>query len=263
MAISTPLFLRKLLSWHPQRALAMLCLAAALPLLTSCNNTYNCSSPHCYGRVDWENLKPAAVSLEATVKLMPMNGGDGFVDDEIWMVDSGNANCGNYGMCWLELGALAGPAWFSDDATHLFWAENRPAAGGNSAGFFFHPLATPSGNELNSHVDYVITRDARPVSGDGWIIAATTSANQYVATTNNALNSPTRVQIGQELYGTSGASAPIVDFDATAVGTSTTVWDNVEVSTDGGIESDSPPIGYWQLSPSAGAGGIFITRCCQ
>lgn len=246
-----------------RRAIGLLCLVVAALPLTSCSNNYNCSNPHCYGVVSWDNQSPPVVLLEATVKLMPMHGGDGFVDDEMWVVDRNDKNCSNYSMCWIELGALAGPAWFNDKATHLFWAENRPTSGGDGAGFFFHPLANPVGNELNSHVDYLITRDARPVNGNGWIVAATTSANQYIASMNNAMTPPKTVEIGQELYGTSGASAPIVDFDATAIGTSTTVWDNAEVTNDGTVSSDSPPIGYWQLSPSAGAGGIFITRCCQ
>lgn len=253
----------------PSRSGALAGLCAASALLAGCNATYNCSSPHCYGTALWDGETPSVVSLETTVKLVPLNGGDGFVDDEMWVVDRNDANCSNatlgiQSQCWIEMGALAGPAWFTDTATHLFWAENRPAstAGGASA-FYFHVLANPNSEELSSHADYVITRDARPVTGNGWIIAATTASNQYVATTQNSMTPPQRIIIGQELYGSEGASAPSADFDATAVGTDPNQYDNAEVTTSGLVTSDSPPTASWQLPPSSGAGGVFITRCCQ
>src|ERR1035438_5345135 len=252
----------------PPLASVWLC-ALSLSCLTACNSTYNCWGPHCYGTAAWDGQSPSVISLEATVKLVPLNGGDGFVDDEVWVIDRNDTNCTNvtqniFNLCWIELGAVAGPAWFpNDSATHLFWAENRPTSPGNPSAFFFHTLANPSSGELSSHVDYAITRDARPVSGNGWIIAATTSSNQYVATTTNSMAPPASIEIGQELYGSSGASAPKADFAATAVGTDAGVWDNNEVTTDGNVTSDNPPNGSWQLSPAKGGGGIFITQCCQ
>jgi len=231
-----------------RRAVIFLSAVVMALLLTACNNNYNCQNPHCYGTASWGGESPSVVSLQTTAKLVPLSGGDGFVDDEMWVVDYNDNNCTNsslniQSLCWIELGSLAGPAWFSDTNTHLFWAENRPTSPGNPSAFFFNALATPSGNEINSHVDYAITRDSRPVNGNGWIIAATTAANQYVATTSNSMNPPQNVIIGQELYGSSGASAPQADFDATAVGTNSQVWSDSEVSTTGTVTSNNPPNG--------------------
>jgi hypothetical protein len=76
------------------------------------------------------------------------------------------------------------------------------------------------------------------------------------------------IDIGQELWGTNGNSAPAANFTRNIwavqlLGPEYVFWYNAQ-HTEGGVTSDSPPHGAWIIDPAVGTpeGGEFQTQCC-
>src|SRR5947199_10418579 len=103
--------------------------------------SYSCGNPstgHCYGRTRWQE-KPeyfGAYTDVNQVSLACPKGCSGFINDEIWLIDSRSPGCvGNkFGQCWVEAGSID----VDGDNPVFFWADSRP---NNTSTFNLHLLA--------------------------------------------------------------------------------------------------------------------------
>ncbi len=243
-------------------------------VLVGCNTTYKCpNGAHCYGEVKFPTAGVQGMITTVDVDHMT-DTGDGFVDNEMWIVDRGNAACG--GTCWVETGYVAdNNAIIGDGGSasgidlHFFWADSRP----NST-FIYHDFGLVPDNYFGHKVNFLIlkkstntwTVNIQPVSIAGAATLAGTS-------TNNAMT-PQSAEMGQELAGTKGASANPVNYTGTGIKgsrptgitvTGVPIFQVVTVSTDGNVTNANPPTGAWIIAPSAANanGGKFQTHCCS
>jgi hypothetical protein len=140
------------------------------------------------------------------IRVPNLNGGNGFADDEVWLVDNSTAACtGNpFRQCWVEAGIFRQ----SGGAQIYFWADSRPM---NSNTFNLHLLGGTDGAGTNDH--FMIIKDAR--GGPGifqlWIYNDSLSTLYNGTSTSNTMRGK-RIIIGQEVAGTSGASATNANF---------------------------------------------------
>jgi hypothetical protein len=246
-------------------------------MLVGCNTTYNCpNTGHCYGEVKFPT--PGLQGMITTVDVDHMvDTGDGFVDNEMWIVDRNNAACAaQKNICWVETGYVADNNAITGDGgsasgidLHFFWADNRP----NST-FIYHDFGLVPDYYFGHKVTFLImkagtnrwTVNIQPVSIPG---ASTWSGTS----TNNAM-APQSAEMGQELAGTKGATANPVNYTGTGIKSSTptsvtvtgtTFTQILTVSTDGDVTNANPPTGTWITPPSAANanGGRFQTHCCS
>jgi hypothetical protein len=80
--------------------------------------------------------------------------GDGFVTDELWLVQypcfgEDNENC-----CWVEVGVIAGYNGLDPTETHFFWADDRPGLG-----FLFRDFGLVPQNAFNQPMRLSIYRN--------------------------------------------------------------------------------------------------------
>lgn len=222
--------------------------------------------PHCYGTVAWAGVYPSGFSMEVTA--VPLTGGDGFVDDEGWLAESG-VNSGacagpeENGANWVETGEIS-----SGSGTEYFWANCTPAAG-----FMQYYLGPVVQSDLNANtwIAYKIVQD--PQTRSTWNItisrAATGDLLYTAASTDNAMV-PNTITEGSELAGQQGAETPIALFSYNAMiqEQNTNLW-----TIDGTLRSDNPPYAGWvpliqpppnpviSDSPShSTTGGLFYTQ---
>ena len=88
------------------------------------------------------------------------------------------------------------------------------------------------------------------------------SANWTYDSTNNSM-AANEVHIGEELYGTSGASSPFINFTYNYYLVNGTWYPQGAGSLGAnGVEQDLPPYAYWNGSVGGSTGGDFLTTCC-
>lgn len=97
-------------------AVSLCALSAVLALETISHapvaRAYSCINPHCYGEVDWPNYVPGTTTsiFIAQLNCNSSTSCDGFIDDEMWLVDQSSNTCKNDSAkaCWVEIGYLRG-----------------------------------------------------------------------------------------------------------------------------------------------------------
>src|ERR1700722_2293564 len=102
---------------------------------------YNCgsvSANHCYGVAAWSQ-GGEFFGTYADITITAMDGGDGFLDNEMWLVDNQSSGCkaNSYGRCWEEVGYINQNNGTSGEV--YFWADARPR---NDSTFNVHILGT-------------------------------------------------------------------------------------------------------------------------
>ncbi len=89
--------------------------------------TVNCTSPHCYSTVEWDNTSSGITGGYDTVYVVAGSAADyssgHFIDEELW-VGTNNSNPSTY---WVEVGYTYGPvAGYSGPGPNWYWADYRP-----------------------------------------------------------------------------------------------------------------------------------------
>lgn len=239
-------------------------IAFATLLLGCGGQSYNCgpgappcgtkSDQHCYGTVSWSGSF-TGFSMELTA--VALNSGDGFIDDEGWLVDypGGSEN----GMSWVETGELN--EGFSTD---YFWAYGEDWCQGNQQ-FNFFDLGPVAQNDMdnNTWIAYQVRQDSTtPTNWNVTISYAQTGVVLFSDTAPGVSMSPNAVNEGQELQGTNSAEAKLAFFGDNAFykGSTKTYW-----TSDGTVTSGNPPTANWWPGSKAsetGNGGLFFTWCC-
>ena len=240
-------------------------LLMAATMLTADN--YKCGDPndlHCYAKVTWQERPQyfgAYTDITQVAMSCPSDCG-GFVNDEIWFIDSNSCKTNEFALCWIEAGTwmVAGT-----DGRHFFWADARPGKGNT---LNVHILGPADDEGVVNH--YMIIHDARGDFGISqiWIYNDSLSTLYNGTSTNNAMSGNT-IQIGQELAGTQNASAGYATFSRNifavqALGQEYVFWYNAQ-TTRGTTESGNPPSGAWVIGPDKPPpeGGQFSTKCCS
>jgi hypothetical protein len=216
---------------------------------------------HCYAINDWSQFPSQDQGGETDVQVAQLTcncstwyGGEaGFIDDEMWVANYGDTRCSNqHNSCWVEAGYLTTTSAYST-TTNYFWADNRP-----NLGFTQHVLAQVPSGDYGHNANLLIWRNFGQTNR--WIVDISTPNYGYSTySTSNDFN-PTDIQIGQELAGTSGASASNAYFSDNYY------VDNmrnfVAETLDGSITYKPPPYDYWLVYPhNSSSGGIFVTYC--
>jgi hypothetical protein len=230
--------------------------------------TYSCGGAtggHCYGVVRVRPAVPKGVSTSLTA--VAMNGGDGHVSDEMWLVQDNNPTCGG-GQCWVEVGLRAGIGCGGTVAgAEVFWADNRP-----NNGFFCHDLGALQPQEIGQPTFLVIA--IRPLSPNTFDIEALTCTSAagpgacprriFLSNSGNNSMAANAWNIGLEVSGSSGASAPNTSFDHNLVTDPQSPIGWAFLTTDGEALVSAPVGAGWTTRPStSSSGGSWFTSCCN
>lgn len=235
---------------------------------------YSCGKDHCYGIVTLvatQNGVPSFRGLATSVMAVPLNGGDGELNTEMWVKQLGNPSCDDLGtgqICWIEVGLSAGAngggCSIASNETHIFWADNRP-----NKGFFCHDQGALQQQEFNQPVFLSIA--IRPLEANTYDVEALTctsvtsngscSRRIFVGTSTNNEMAATLVDIGMELAGSKGASASTTQFTETIFANPNVIWTFLNVN--GSVSVNAPVKAGWTTTPSvSSSGGSFSTACC-
>jgi len=232
--------------------------------------TYSCGNPasgHCYGYTSWQE-QAQYFGAYADILRASMNcpsGCGGFVDDEIWLLDTASSACTSnpFGRCWVEAGYF-----FTDgsNSPQFFWADSRPL---NSSTFNLHILGSVNAEGTTNH--FMIIKDGRGGPGifQVWVYNDGLSTLYQGTSTSNTMNG-NQIIIGQELAGTNGASAGTANFTRNiwavqVLGPEYVFWYNRQTTTSP-VSSANPPFASWTIDPSSPPppeGGQFTTHCCS
>jgi hypothetical protein len=186
-------------------------------------------------------------------------GQTGFIDNETWLVDFDSYTCANNAerACWVE----AGYGTFYDYDTNTspniyFWADSRPLY----LGYTEHPLYPVSSSDKNVIINIYTG------SNYNWYVNMYPSYSQYYQeqSTDNEMV-PAHIELGQELQGTSGASAPTASFQFNGyyIGPADKLAFDYFTRGQDYSEISRPPYGRWVAVPdSQNSGGEWITSCC-
>lgn len=186
----------------------------------------------------------------------------GFVDNEMWLYDFGSSTCA--AICWVESGYTTETGDFLTGGeiitqTAYFWADLRPQDHGTNE----HPLNVVPSGDYGRSVEFHIAKCCGSNTYEPLIFSPTLGTlTEY--STNNAMQA-NRIEIGQELAGSGGASAATADFTYnTWISTrdNTTHYQYLNGSVD--LEGAPPPAGYWVVYPNkSSTGGDWQTSCCS
>jgi hypothetical protein len=241
---------------------------------------YSCGDPtsgHCYGLNTWtQGTEYFGAYADITqVNMSCPSGCGGFVNDEIWLVDTTSASCtsNGFGMCWVEAGTLANQG----SSPTYFWADARPGTGNT---FNLHYLGSTDPVGTVDH--YMIVKDGRSTPNNYLVFIYNDSQSTLYGGTSSVAGtggrgSPLpqmvgkRIDIGQELGGTppavnNAAAADKADFTRNIWGVqaldSSYTFSYKAQSAPGAVTSNTPPTASWAKNPgapSAPEGGDFTT----
>jgi hypothetical protein len=258
-------------------AVRSVALAVMTVLLADCAG-YSCGNStgsHCYGIATLPaalNGEPNFRGFVTAVDAVPLNSGNGEINNEIWVVQQGNPACGSIAnsQCWIEVGlsagADAGGCSLPSNETHIFWADNRP-----NQGFFCHDQGALQPQEFNQPVFLAIAiRPPEPNSYDVEALTCTSTSGSgscprraIIGKSSNNAMAANLVEMGMELAGNSGASAPVTHFNGSIAPNPNVIFGWTYVNVDGSVITNTPVKGGWSLTPSTNPGGSFFTSCCQ
>lgn len=239
-------------------------------------SSYSCYSNHCHGIADWSdngtypliNGAYTAISMVHIACSAPScqsSRGD-FIDDEIWVRDATHqaSSCPTYKVgCWVEQGYIAtANSSGSGTTVNYFWADYRP---GDSMLNFHYIAVVPSGDYgYATFFDIYRTASSNcstsPRSGT-FAVNIASETQFYNNTSARDCQTPDDINIGQELAGTSGASAPTANFtDNEWVGTNGVA--NYQTLNADTPSPNAPVSDSWVTLPShSSTGGDFTTKC--
>ncbi len=200
--------------------------ATARPLSYSCV-MLNGMPKHCYGIADWSDNGhyPAINGAYTDISVVHLScpapqcsyANADFIDDEIWVRDVAHqaSSCPTYKVgCWVEAGIIAEPSSPSSGTTvWYFWADYRP---GDSM-LNYHPIAVVNSGDYgyNTVIDIYRTASSNcntsPRSGT-FALSIISETHSYPQLSQRNCMTPDDINIGQELQGTNGASAPTAHF---------------------------------------------------
>lgn len=241
--------------------------------------TYSCGNStgsHCYGIVTLPaalNGEPSFRGFVTTVNAVSQNSGNGELNNEIWVVQTSNSACGSLGtgnQCWIEVGlsagANAGGCSLPSNETHIFWADNRP-----NQGFFCHDQGALQAQEFNQPVFLAIA--IRPTEANSYDVEALTCTStsgsgtcarrSIVGKSSNNTMAADVIEMGMELAGSSGASAPMTQFTGSIAPNPNVIFGWTYITVDGSVSTNAPVKAGWTSKPSTNPGGSFFTSCCQ
>src|SRR5260370_27919718 len=117
---------------------------------------YSCSSPHCYGVNSWSRSTEFFGSYtDISMVHLSCNtacASNGFIDDEMWLIDMTSCTSQAYRMCWIETGYID---YYSSNET-FFWADKPPVAP-----FSFGLTANVPAGDYGNNDHFMIIKDGR------------------------------------------------------------------------------------------------------
>jgi hypothetical protein len=228
---------------------------------------YKCGS-HCYGINTWTSsaqyfgartdISIARLSCDAST-CAP----GGLISDEMWLVDQTSSSCtqGQDGACWVEIGYIDDYAASKTLSQTFFWADERP-----NQPFGFELFQDVPDNAFGTTDHFVIINDQHITPAGFLVWLYNDSGTLFQGTSNDNAMMGTQIEIGQELYGTQGASAQTATFSNNMFATQPLGSDNMFVYTAqtarGSVTADNPINVQWVIDPATLAGGQFSTSCC-
>jgi hypothetical protein len=159
-------------------------------------SSYSCVG-HCYGLVDWYGGVTGAATSIFTNR---MYAGDDHVNNEMWLNYNDSSGHTIY---WVEVGTKAEVGAYNGNEI-LFWDDNRP-----NGGFTRHLGPQLNASDFGKYGFFEISKDS---SSSFFVYAGNLPvAAINMESTANPIN-PNDINIGMELVGSSGATAPINGF---------------------------------------------------
>jgi hypothetical protein len=219
-----------------------------------CNTS---SDQHCYGVVSWTG---SFTGFSTELTAVALTSGDGFVDDEAWLVDQ---PASEVGMAWVEAGEI-NEGIDTLNNTDYFWAYGLDWCQPDEQ-FMWYDLGAVAKADINkaTWIAYEFRQD--DTTPTKWNITISYADSGKVLFKEHATGismKPNTAEEGQELQGTTGAEAKLAFFSQNT----TYNGSSKKVRTDNGtVLSGNPPhAGWWTDSkPSqTNFGGLFFTWCC-
>jgi len=215
-------------------------------------------SSHCYATITFGNgcasVSPSRDCLQGfrtAITVRPTTHGDGLLSTEFWLNSFSTGD-------WIEVGY-----WSTvyEPTPHYFWAES------SQGNILIHFITNIPQQDFGSVARLEISRILYygwPINKDLFRISinsATVSFSTLIFDDMWSGAGRGYVTVGQELYGTNGASSPQQVFYDFAYLDPKGNW-QVD-SQKSQVASDNPPYGSWLVDPIPGVAGIFTSRCCQ
>jgi hypothetical protein len=224
---------------------------------------YACGS-HCYGLNTWSS-STEYYGAQTDISVVHLNcdtttcAPSGLINEEMWLVDQTSCVRQDDGLCWIETGYVD---YYSTNQT-FFWADERPGQP-----FTFELMKNVSNSDYGNTDHFVIIKDKRVTPAGFEILVYNDSSTTLLeGTSNDNAMMGKQIIIGQELFGSGGASAPKAIFThnlfaVQALGPGNAFVYNTQ-TIEGMVTSDNPPSGQWDTNPATSAdGGQFSTSCC-
>jgi hypothetical protein len=234
--------------------------------------SYSCpddNNGHCYGIVRFFAPGPPGTVGQFTgyatdVSIVPLNGGNGEINDEMWMGQFNNPACPglNGNICWVEVGlsagANAGGCSIPNNQTHFFWADNRP-----NGGFVCHDMGPVQAGDFGKRAWLIIWNSSVQLQPNSFVAQAGPPTGILGGLSTNNSMQPDHVDMGMELEGSSGANGPPAEFSANqfsqnpkpALGFQFLKFNGTVLKL-----GKNPPTAFWSSLPSSsGFGGDFRT----
>lgn len=273
----------------------------ALPASGGARHSYSCglgrsgAQPHCYGLVHWAAPRyyGAGMTLRTVSIVSPARGREdgNFVDNELWLVDA-SPTCASSGFraCWVETGYMSNFALPGE--VNTFWAQGRPDGTLPVHFIVLTPMRLLPSPFYTSYE--IIQRTGSSFRITICCLHGVTNGrldprHPFVAEVTDLPITPNRIDMGQELAGAGGGSAPRADYRYPMW------WDALCASgtpdepsgplgavrgecgdggesrfrvqdSDGTVVSSNPPAAGWLDLPSRATlspGGEFVTQCCS
>lgn len=206
--------------------------------------SYSCTDAagHCYGVARWNG---STLGGKAAVFTNSSTAGDGFVNQEIWLNQTGST------YYWVEAGVKT-DIRYNFGSPLLFWADNRPNGGGYSE----HYSNFMQSNDFGKNVTVTISKQG----SDQFTVnlSGLPSTSLSGTSTANPINI-NRIDIGIELWGTGSAAAPINDISQNQW-RSSSGW-NYQTRTFDSQFQKLPAKGFWNIIPAPGNQGGSWGTC--
>lgn len=253
-----------------------------IPSASAAITSYSCpeSGTHCYGINEWPGWMHGAITQ---ISVRGIGAGNGHLQNEIWVADRNKSHSrvcipyqgGNNGACWVEAGYEAFGTEFSpplENTERWFWAEEKP--GYHYAQYNSNPLATtPPGDGdygYNVYVEIFLSGTDPdqvgwcPTVANEWCVDIEGNATSMVGwSVNNEMvpdSNNGEIDIGMEVVGTSGATAPNAEFIWNQFLHPITNAKEFQDQEGSGYIAQYPAVAYWPTPPVMGnQGGDFRT----
>jgi len=273
---------------------------------TPATSTYSCGgatgSSHCLASIKFDGHTEGAATTVDVVHLScpPSSCYDnnahaesGFVDNEEWLYDFNNNSCvaptdGSH-TCWVEAGYSTYANSSSSATTNYFWADVRPSQGiAFGSNYNLHVLGQVPSGDYGQKVNIMIYNGAAgvciappsppyggclPVRTDEYFALIQSPNYRSLNLSEDNAMVPNAIDVGQELAGAGGASAPTAHFTGTSFGQFGSLGvtfvpegaDGIPLVSYPQADNYGPPptVGYTTPPSSApGTGGNLYTNCC-